>query len=360
MKRFLIIMLIIAVGFCGFFVGNVFKIINILENRRVQRENQSITTIEEYNKYYNTTPIEDNNGAKTGGAYKLYVDNSLHSTYNSFEEAVEQGKKLEHVQIRQVNKSLVLWDNYPPFLVFNDTDGYAEYSDFTSAIAKAKTGTRSFVYHRKDNSLLWTNTVPIEMSVSMDIDVILQNPELPRGCEVTSLAMLINYKGLKVGKLQLADEIKKDTTPYRVSRGVVHYGNPNVGFVGDMRNKSLMGYGVYHKPIHQLLSEYFPFSAVDFTGCDFYDLFYLLNSNTPIWVITNTTYKKLPQSEFSTWVTNDGPIKITFKEHAVLVTGYDDKYIYFNDPLSGKNKANAADFIEAWIQMGRQAVAAVH
>ncbi|RUQ24224.1 hypothetical protein ELQ35_21975 [Peribacillus cavernae] len=40
-----------------------------------------------------------------------------------------------------------------------------------------------------------------------------QYPELPRGCEVTSLAMLLHYYDVKVSKMELADKVKKDPTP---------------------------------------------------------------------------------------------------------------------------------------------------
>lgn len=51
-------------------------------------------------------------------------------------------------------------------------------------------------------------------------------------------------------------------------------------------------------------------------------------------------------------------MKITYKEHSVLRTGYDEKNIYFNDPIRGeKNKAALTeDFINAWKQMGSQAI----
>ena len=43
-----------------------------------------------------------------------------------------------------------------------------------------------------------------------DVPFIKQLPELPRGCEVTSLAMFFcNIKGVQVDKMQLASEIHR-------------------------------------------------------------------------------------------------------------------------------------------------------
>lgn len=200
--------------------------------------------------------------------------------------------------------------------------------------------------------------VKLKEKVLLDVPIIKQFPELPRGCEVTSLAMLLQYKGIQTDKMDLAAKVKKDSTPYRKVNGNIHWGSPNDGFIGDMYSYSNRGYGVYHKPIKELAEQFLPGQIVDLTGRDFAELKTFLSLDIPIWIITNTTYKKLPETAFETWQTPDGEIQITYKEHSVLITGYDGENIYFNDPINGeKNRAaRTEDFIDAWKQMGSQAV----
>jgi uncharacterized protein YvpB len=123
-----------------------------------------------------------------------------------------------------------------------------------------------------------------------------------------------------------------------------------------MKNITKSGYGVYHDPIYQLLKEYLPVEALDLTGCEFSDLEYFLAMHVPVWIIINSTYQPLPPESFITWNTNEGPIEITYREHSVLLTGYDDTNVYFNDPLGASASAKKKSFALAWEQMGRQAI----
>lgn len=204
--------------------------------------------------------------------------------------------------------------------------------------------------------------IKIKDQVLIDAPVIKQLPELPRGCEVTSLAMLLQHANIQVDKMTLAEQIKKDPAPYREENGKIYFGNPHDGFVGNMYSRSEPGLGVYHGPVAELAERYLPGRILDLTGRAFEELKIHLSDHRPVWVIVNTTYKKLPESQFETWHTPSGTIKITYKEHAVLMTGYDEDYVYFNDPLTGEKnrKLELAGFREAWEQMGRQAITYVH
>lgn len=67
----------------------------------------------------------------------------------------------------------------------------------------------------------------------IDIDEILQNPELPTGCEVTSLAMVLNYWGYDIDKLTLATDYLK--------KGEIGSVNFKEAFVGDPRSAEAYG-----------------------------------------------------------------------------------------------------------------------
>jgi uncharacterized protein YvpB len=181
---------------------------------------------------------------------------------------------------------------------------------------------------------------------------ILQNPELPRGCEVTSLAMLLSCAGVHTDKMELANKIQK--VPFE-SDGL--NGNMNKGFVGDMYSFNKPGLGVFVNPVYKLGLTYLP-ELINLTGGEPRDIYNMIDEGSPVWVIINDTFAVLPDDRFETWYTDDGPMQVTYAEHSVLVTGYSKKYVYVNDPLylEANRRIKRKDFEEAWIQMGRQAL----
>ena len=202
-----------------------------------------------------------------------------------------------------------------------------------------------------------TTEYDIKGAVLLEAPLVKQLPELPRGCEVTSLAMLLGYHGIEANKLDLAKEVKKDSSSYKEIGEEIHFGNPHDGFVGDMYSFDTPGLGVYNEPIEDLLKKYVdPAKINNFSGGAFEEIIQQLNQDRPVWVIINGAYDRLPDSSFTTWQTKSGPVRITMREHSVLVTGYDDRYIYFNDPLAQDSKAPIDNFRNAWEQMGKQAM----
>lgn len=188
-------------------------------------------------------------------------------------------------------------------------------------------------------------------SKMLDVPLLKQmdQPMLYNGCEVTSLAMILNYHGVKVTKNELAGKIK--TVPLTYQNGLK--GNPNSGFVGNMAKGP--GLGAYNGPVYDLAKKYVGDRAVNLTNNPFPDLLKKVSQGLPVWIITTTHFA--PVTEFEQWITPQGKMEITFSMHSVAITGYDEKYIYVNDPYGVKNrKCDRQSFIKAWEQMGKQAI----
>lgn len=188
----------------------------------------------------------------------------------------------------------------------------------------------------------------------LDVPLFLQKPELMRGCEVTSLAMVLQFSGVQVDKLELASKIKH--VPFQRNG---FKGNMHKGFIGAMDTFDKPGLGVYVEPILELAKLYVPKEKVkNLSHKEPQQIYKTIDQGFPVWVLTNARFKRLPDDQFYTWRTDEGEMKVTYHQHSVVVTNYDDQYVYINDPLqTNQNRAiNRDDFEQSWVQMGRQAM----
>ncbi|SDK19844.1 C39 family peptidase [Sediminibacillus albus] len=203
-----------------------------------------------------------------------------------------------------------------------------------------------------EDAPLFSIDIPEEKAeLPLDVPLMLQMaaPRLYNGCEVTSLAMILDYHGIEVSKNELAENI--ETVPLNYGNGLK--GDPNDGFVGNMADGP--GLGVYHGPVWELAKQYVGNRAIDLTGSEIEAIYQSLDKGQPVWVITTSSFA--PVNSFEAWETPNGEVEVTFALHSVVVTGYDEDFVYINDPYGGKNKkVDRENFENAWVQMGRQAI----
>lgn len=293
------------------------------------------------------------------GKFYVYQSGSFIRSFENLEEAKEFAKGYTLSYITMKGSEKWVWDNYPSFAVYYGGEEYI-FPTFMEAMIYAKGKENAKIANRANKAVIWSagEMLPGKHIIE-GVPLLSQNPELPRGCEVTSLAMLLNYYGIGVSKMDLAEQVKKNPTAYSEGKdGEITFGNPANGFVGDMYDMSKPGLGVYCGPLFELLKEYIGTDAVNLTGANFSDICYFLAKDKPVLVITTSVFKPLGNDKFEAWNTEDGKILITRFEHAVLLKGYDNEYIYFNNPLDagGMQRVRATEFIDAWEQMGRQAL----
>lgn len=130
----------------------------------------------------------------------------------------------------------------------------------------------------------------------LNVPLIPQRPELPTGCEITAVTMMLQYAGADVSKVQLAHEM-----PYAKE-------DCNLGFVGDPFTDN--GNSIYPPALLALVTKYAG-HATNLTGANLAELHQQLDANKPvvIWV-----------GEF------DG-----FHTHALVLVGYDAATVTVND-----------------------------
>ncbi|SFC04001.1 Uncharacterized protein YvpB [Bacillus sp. 491mf] len=158
----------------------------------------------------------------------------------------------------------------------------------------------------------------------LDVPIISQrDPYIPArnlvsGCEITSVAMMLQYAGANVDKVQLAYEM-----PYSSF-------DPNQGFVGNPFGK---GWTIYPPALMDLVRKYTG-SAINLTGLEIKSN---LDAGKPVVV----------------WMTMHG-----FTVHAITLVGYDENYFYYNDPWTGEKNASMywSDFYNNWSTQNRRAI----
>lgn len=201
------------------------------------------------------------------------------------------------------------------------------------------------------------NVPPINSKKASYIPVppLLQLPELPTGCEITSLTMLLNYLGFEADKEILADKY--------LSKGKYRASDPTETFVGDP--KSTFAYGCFSNVIVKTAEKYLEennqfkkFNVKNLTGCPPKSIYAALDSGYPV-IVWITVDLQEPQKG-AVWKTADSKKEIQWLkgEHCVLLTGYDfsQKIIYANDPLKGITVYDMELFEKRFEQMNRNAV----
>ncbi|MUG86919.1 hypothetical protein GNP92_11260 [Paenibacillus timonensis] len=209
---------------------------------------------------------------------------------------------------------------------------------------------------QKSTPMQGVSPLPQVNTVKLDAPLIKQLPELYNGCEITSLAMLLQFHGIDKNKMELVGEMKKDPTPMKIDANgnITYWGDPNLGFVGDITGNQ-KGYSIYHSALLHVLKNYIP-TTVDLTNKTFDTLEQQMAQGVPI--IAWTTIAYVEPSQWVIWDSPTGPVRATFSVHSVLLVGYDEQYVYVNDPLSGVkgHKVDKQQFIRSWEAFGKQAL----
>lgn len=196
-----------------------------------------------------------------------------------------------------------------------------------------------------------SSSVEVERSVPL----IEQDPELPNGCEVTSLAMLLAWAGTPVDKAELSEN-------YLPKEDITSVGpDPEHAFAGDPAEED--GWYCFEDPILKAGSTYLSeqnsqFQAFSLTGISQAALERYLDVGIPLAVWVTKDYSEPVRSSASGWLLADGSWYIPYVNlHCVVLTGWDGEVYQVADPLSGWQSVAPDRFWRSFDAMGQRAVA---
>ena len=184
----------------------------------------------------------------------------------------------------------------------------------------------------------------------IDLQPICQYPELPTGCEITSLAMVLNYHGISADKCDLAD--------HYLDKGEVGTVDFRKAFEGDPRDDS--SYGCYAPVIVNTANKYLEAAqselrAADISGGQLEELFPYIDAGVPV-IIWGTL--DCAEGYYSvTWNVDGTDMSWYTPEHCRVLVGYEDGQVWTADPVYGDVRAYDLHVFESrYEDLGRQAV----
>ncbi len=212
-----------------------------------------------------------------------------------------------------------------------------------------------------------TETVrgPVEVEVKMPtgyiladaaeisgFETVLQNPELPTGCEITALAQTLNYYGFDADKVFMCDTFM----PVDING----YYSMDDAYLGDPRATN--GFGCNAPVIEKAANDYFEYIgsdwyALDLTGITMDDVLYQVEQGRPV-IVWSTIDQYESQATFQFILGCGEEFWFNSYQHCLTVYGYDRNrgVIMAADPLVGNVEYEAERFGRIFEIMGCQAV----
>lgn len=202
-------------------------------------------------------------------------------------------------------------------------------------------------------------TAPTSYEIS-DFECIYQNPELPTGCEITAMDMVLQYYGFDIDKVTLANEYMPTISygEYWNDASVDDRTDMNNYFIGDP--ETVMGYIAGTGAIGIAANDYLEetgsnLRAYDITGVSFSDLYDYVTDGVPVvvWVTigmvdrTDIQYYYINDNDYIEWTNND---------HGAVLIGYDDSTVTIADPIDGIVEYNKDQFEIVFESRGNMAI----
>ena len=202
----------------------------------------------------------------------------------------------------------------------------------------------------------------VDTGTSLDVEELCQYPELPNGCEATSLAAVLRFLGYDVTALELVYGYIPSEPIIYSEAGMLAYGpDPAEAYAG-WPEEGYTGFYCFAGPIVQAANQYLAeqnsgWRAADITGASVLDLMRRLDEGTPmiVWATLNMDTRLF--SSFH-WTLPSGEEYYPFSNlHCMVLTGYEGDTFTLMDPIEGTVTVDREQFMSRYWTIGERAVA---
>ncbi len=193
-----------------------------------------------------------------------------------------------------------------------------------------------------------------------DFEIMEQYPELPTGCEITAMTMVLNYYGYNVDKVTMALDYmpKIQAEFYRGEDGRLMGPDLENFFVGDPTEETgyICGTGAIVTAANAYLTDVgSDMTAVAMKNAQPEELYDLIDQGTP--VVIWCTINMEDRAETDSWYREDGTyMEWSTNDHGAVLIGYDEDTITVADPIYSRITVSRVQFEKIFAERGGQCV----
>lgn len=185
----------------------------------------------------------------------------------------------------------------------------------------------------------------------LKIASIQQEPELPQGCEITSLAMVLNYYNFDIDKVTLADNYLPKQP---IEQGV----NPDKYYMGDPHGQ---GWYCYAGPIVEAANTYLNqqesnLAAYDISNATEKEICRYIKEGAPVILWSTLNCEEPRVSESIVWFVDNMDYHPYTNLHALVIYGYTYDSFLILDPQGGYGSFPKSQLLDAYVLLGSHAV----
>ena len=193
-----------------------------------------------------------------------------------------------------------------------------------------------------------------------NFDIIEQYPELPTGCEITAMTMVLNYYGYQVNKVTMALDYmpKVQAEFYRSEDGRLMGPDLENFFVGDPTEETgyICGTGAIVTAANRYLADVgSDLTAAAMKNAQPEKLYDLIDQGAP--VVIWCTINMEDRAETDGWYREDGTyMEWSTNDHGAVLIGYDEDTVTVADPIYSRITVSRDQFEKIFAERGGQCV----